>query len=144
MIERATMSRRPRLLAIMELGGYPNLLPLYKRLGFETDVVNSQRKAQSYLKKRIPEVIVAEYNFQSDFRDRTSNLESLMARLQRHPRVRVIVFFQDEFRHKLDNLLSRFPVFEAISFPVEAEKVEIALRRALEQRDREILVSGYQ
>lgn len=138
------MSRRPRLLAIMELGGYPNLLPLYKRLGFETEVVNSQRKAQSYLKKRIPDVIVAEYNFQSDFRDRTSNLETLMARLQRHPSVKVIVFFQDEFRHKLDDLLSRFPVFEAISFPVEAEKVEIALRRALEQRGREISVSGRQ
>jgi len=138
------MSRRPRLLAIMELGGYPNLLPLYKRLGFETEVVNSQRKAQSYLKKRIPDVIVAEYNFQSDFRDRTSNLETLMARLQRHPGVRVIVFFQDEFRHKLDNLLSRFLVFEAIPFPVEAEKVEIVLRRVLEQTDREILVSGHQ
>ena len=74
----------PRLLAIMELGGYPNLAPLYKRLGFESEVVNSQRKAQAYLKKRIPDVIVAEYNFQSDFRDRTSNLETLMARLQRH------------------------------------------------------------
>lgn len=52
-----------RLLAIIELGGYPNLLPLYQRLGFEVDVVNSQRKARSYLKKTIPDVIVAEYIF---------------------------------------------------------------------------------
>jgi DNA-binding NtrC family response regulator len=123
-------------LAIIELGGYPNLTPLYKRLGFETQVVNSQRKAQSYLKKRVPDVIVAEYNFQSDFRDRTSNLETLMARLQRHPQVKVIVFFQSEFRHKLDNLLSRFPVFEAIPFPVESGNLEAALRRALEVTDR--------
>jgi DNA-binding NtrC family response regulator len=121
----------PRLLAIMELGGYPNLTPLYKRLGFETEVVNSQRKAQSYLRKAIPDIIVAEYNFQSDFRDRTSNLETLMARLQRYPQVKVIVFFQSEFRHKLDSLLSRFPVFEAIAFPIQPEKVEAALRRAL-------------
>lgn len=120
-----------RLLAILELGGYPNLTPLYKRLGFGTDVVNSQRKAQSYLKKRIPDVIVAEYNFQSDFRDRTSNLETLMARLQRHPQVKVIVFYQDEFRHKLDYLLSRFPIFEAIPFPVDPARVEAALERAL-------------
>jgi len=132
MIERATMSRRPRLLAIMELGGYPNLLPLYKRLGFETDVVNSQRKAQSYLKKRIPEVIVAEYNFQSDFRDRTSNLETLMARLQRHPRVRVIVFYQPEYLHKFDTLRERFPIFEAIPLPVDLPRVEAALVRAIE------------
>jgi len=124
----------PRLLAIMELGGYPNLIPLYGRLGFCPEVVNSQRKAQSYLKKRIPNVIVAEYNFQSDFRDRTSNLETLMARLQRHPEVKVVVFFQSEFRHKLDNLRSRFPIFEAIAFPIVPEKVETALRRALAER----------
>jgi DNA integrity scanning protein DisA with diadenylate cyclase activity len=127
--------RTARLLAIVELGGYPNLIPLYKRLDFETEVVNSQRKAQSYLKKAIPDIIVAEYNFQSDFRDRTSNLETLMARLQRYPRVKVIVFFQDEFRHKLDNLMSRFPVFEAIPFPVGPEMVEAALRRALAAMD---------
>ena len=128
-------NQSPRLLAIMELGGYPNLAPLYRRLGFETEFVNSQRKAQSFLKKRIPDVVVAEYNFQSDFRDRTSNLETLMARLQRHPQVKVIVFFQNEFRHKLDNLLSRFPVFEAIPFPVELAKMEAALRRALASRE---------
>lgn len=121
----------PHLLAIMELGGYPNLVPLYKRLGFEAQVVNSQRKAQSYLKKRIPDVVVAEYNFQSDFRDRTSNLETLMARLQPHPKVKVIVFYQDNFRHKLEVLLSRFPVFEAIPFPVTPQQVESALRRVL-------------
>ena len=126
----------PYLLAIMELGGYPNLAPLYRRLGFETEIVGSQRKAQSFLKQQIPDVIVAEYNFQSDFRDRTSNLEALMAHLQRHPEVKVIVFYQDEYRHKLDNLLSRFAVFETIPFPVEPAKVEAALRRALGESDK--------
>jgi DNA-binding NtrC family response regulator len=122
----------PRLLAIIELGGYPNLGPIYRRLGVETEVVNSQRKALASLKKRIPDIIVAEYNFQSDFRDRTSNLETLMARLQRHPQVKVIVFYQTEYGHKLQNLASRFPIFEAIAFPVDTGKVEQALRRALE------------
>ncbi len=128
----------PTLLAIIELGGYPNMIALYKRLGFGTEVVNSQRKAQSYLKKRIPDVIVAEYNFQSDFRDRTSNLETLMARLQGHPQVKVVVFFQEEFRHKLEDLLARFPVFATIPFPVDPTQVEAALRRALSgDRDAE-------
>jgi DNA-binding NtrC family response regulator len=126
---------RPQLLAIVELGGYPNLIPLYKRLGFETELVGSQRKAQAFLKRRIPDVIVAEYNFQSDFRDRTSNLETLMARLQRYPSVKVICFYQREDRQKLERLTSRFPVFEAIPFPVEPAGVEAALRRALEEGD---------
>ena len=121
----------PSLLAILELGGYPNLIPVYRRLGFAAEVVTSQRKALAYLKKRLPDVIVAEYNFQSDFRDRTSNLETLMARLQRNPEVKVIVFFQKEHQPKLDNLLSRFPLFETIPVPVEPTRVESALRRAL-------------
>jgi len=121
-----------RLLAIIELGGYPNLGPIYRRLGVETEVVNSQRKALASLKKRIPDIIVAEYNFQSDFRDRTSNLETLMARLQRHPQVKVIVFYQSEYGHKLENLASRFPIFEAIAFPVDPGKVEQVLMRAME------------
>jgi len=123
----------PRLLAIVELGGYPNLVPVYRRLGFETEVVNSQRKALAHLKRQMPDVVVAEYNFQSDFRDRTSNLETLMARLQKHSGVKVIVFYQTEYLHKLENLTSRFPIFEAIPFPVEPGAVERSLRRALDQ-----------
>jgi DNA-binding NtrC family response regulator len=120
-----------RLLAIIELGGYPNLAPLYKRLGFEVELVSSQRKAQAWLKRQIPDVIVAEYNFQSDFRDRTSNLETLMARLQKHPEVKVIAFYQPEYAHKLADLQARFPLFATIPFPVDSAEVEVALTRAL-------------
>jgi len=59
-----------------------------------------------------------------------------MARLQHHPQVKVIVFFQDEYWQKLDNLLSRFPVFEAIPFPVKPTQVETALRRVLGKPDK--------
>ena len=121
----------PRLLAIMELGGYPNFMPLYRRLGFEAEVVSSQRKAQAWLKQATPDVVVAEYNFQSDFRDRTSNLETLMARLQRTPGVKVIVFYQPEHEPKLATLTALFPFFGTLAFPVDAEALEGLLRRAL-------------
>jgi DNA-binding NtrC family response regulator len=133
------MSEPGRLLAIVELGGYPNLFPLYQRLGFQAEVVSSQRKARGYLKKTIPQVIVAEYNFQSDFRDRTSNLETLMASLQKHPEVKVIVFYQSEHAPKLQVLRSRFPVFRALTFPITPEAVEEALRAAL---DSEAIAPG--
>lgn len=129
--DRAHTSDSPRLLAIIELGGYPNLLPLYRRLGFDTEVVNSQRKAQAALKKHLPDVIVTEYNFQSDFRDRTSNLETLMAYLQRHSGVKVIAFYQPEFLPKFEAMTARFPLFAAIPLPVTEAAVEEALRRAL-------------
>ncbi len=118
----------PALLSIIELGGYPNLLPLYQRLGFTVEVVNSQRKARGLLKKTLPDVIVAEYIFQSDFRDRTSNLETLMAVLQRHPQVRVVVFYLPEQAEKLATLEARFPLFAKIPFPITENEVETVLR----------------
>lgn len=120
----------PRLLAIVELGGYPNLLPLYQRLGFDVEVVNSQRKARSTIRKSLPDVVVAEYNFQSDFRDRTSNLETLMAVLQRHPQVRVVVFHLPEQAAKLALLEARFPLYAKIAFPITVEKLEPVLLEA--------------
>lgn len=118
----------PRLLSIIELGGYPNLFPLYQRLGFDVEIVNSQRKARAVIRKHCPDVIVAEYNFQSDFRDRTSNLETLMAVLQRHPDVRVLVFYLPEQAGKLGLLEARFPLFAKIPFPVTEQQVESVLR----------------
>jgi glucan phosphoethanolaminetransferase (alkaline phosphatase superfamily) len=117
-----------RLLAIIELGGYPNLVPLYQRLGFQVDVVQSQRKARSYLKKTVPDVIVAEYNFQTDFRDRSSNLETLMAILQKCPETRLIVFYLERHAEKFAQFRERWPVFAAVAFPVTEDKVEQALQ----------------
>jgi len=119
------MSRK--LLAIVELGGYPNLMPLYQRLGFDAEWVTSQRKARSWLKKQVPEVIVAEYNYQTDFRDRSSNLETLGATLQRHPEVKLLVFYPQEHQRYFDRFRERFPVWQAIPFPITEEKVEQAL-----------------
>ena len=119
-----------QLLAIVELGGYPNLIPLYRKLGFNVEVVNSQRKARGLLKRSLPDIIVAEYIFQSDFRDRTSNLETLMAVLQRHPEVRVIVFYLPEQAEKLAILEARFNLFAKIAYPITPDKVESALRAA--------------
>lgn len=123
------MSRR--LLSIIELGGYPNLAPLYQRLGFDVDIEHSQRKARSYLKRHTPEVVVAEFNVQSDFRDRSSNLETLCAVLQKQPQVKLVVFYFPEHQARLDALRARFPVHAAIPFPVTEDKVEAVLRDVL-------------
>ena len=92
--------------------------------------VNSVRRALSHLKKSIPDVVVAEFNFQSDFRDRTSNLESLMARLQRHPDTRVIVFYEQQYAAQFEKLRTRFPVFAALSYPISAADLARELSRA--------------
>ncbi len=117
----------PSLLAIIEMGGYPNFIPLYKSMGFTVEVVNSMHKARSALKKQAPDVIVAEYNFQSQFRDRTSNLETLMAVLQKHGGAKVIAFYEKETQHKLDQLTERFPLHATLTYPVQEGELRSAL-----------------
>jgi len=117
-----------QLLSIVEMGGYPDFKSLYKSKGFQTDTASSMRKAIKMLKKSRPDVIVAEFNFQSDFRDRTSSLESLMATVQGGGETRVIVFYEQEQRVQLERLLSVFDIYKIIPFPVDesllAETIE--------------------
>lgn len=117
-----------RLLAIVELGGYPNLLPLYQKLGFKADWVTSQRKARNYLKQQQPDLVVAEYNYQTDFRDRSSNLETLAAVLQRYPEVKLLVFYPREHETYFEKFCQQHSVWRAIRFPITPEKVEQVLQ----------------
>jgi len=109
------------LLSIIELGGYPNFRPLYESLGYEVVIETRMRKAIAGIRGRCPDVIVAEFNFQSDFRDRTSSLESLLAVVQRLPHTRVIVFYEEEFQPQFDQLRQRLPVHHALRFPVQEQ-----------------------
>jgi hypothetical protein len=118
------------LLSIVELGGYPNFTPLYRELGYEVAVETRMRKAISYLKRRTPDVIVAEFNFQSDFRDRTSSLESLLAVVQRTPGIRVIVFYEEEYRPQFEVLQARLPVHHAHAYKVDEADVRACLLEA--------------
>ncbi|OGI44885.1 MAG: hypothetical protein A2150_03200 [Candidatus Muproteobacteria bacterium RBG_16_64_11] len=114
---------RPTPLAVVELGGYPNFAPLYGRAGFQVVVERSMRKALAFLKQTTPAVIVAEFNLQSDFRDRTSSLESLLAVVQRQAAVRVIVFYEPEHAHQLAKLRARIPEVEAMAYPIEPARL---------------------
>lgn len=119
---------QPRtLLSIIELGGYPNFTPLYEGAGYAVTAVVSVRKALGLLKTLQPDVVVAEFNYQSDFRDRTSSLESLLAVIQRNPQTRLIVFYEKEHEHQLDKLRARFPLHAALSYPIAPELLEKSL-----------------
>lgn len=126
--EGMSCEQNSMLLSIIELGGYPNFRPLYESLGFEVAVETRMRKALGFLKHRKVDVIVAEFNFQSDFRDRTSSLESLLAVVQRMPGTRVIVFYEKEFTPQFENLRARLPVHRALEFPVDASALKGCLQ----------------
>ena len=117
----------PLLLAVSEIGGYPNFAPLYEALGYEVVTETSMRKVLKLLKKRKPDVIVAEFNYQSDFRDRTSSLESMMSVVQRSKDIRVIIFYDKEHKNQLAKLQARYELFATISFPVDEPTLKSAV-----------------
>ena len=124
----AANSSKRLLLSIIELGGYPNFTPLYQQAGYTVESVTSVRKALGLLKKINPDVIVAEFNFQSDFRDRTSSLESLLAVVQRSPKTKVIVFYENEHAHQLARLQAQCPIHAALAYPIDTQLLEASLR----------------
>lgn len=116
-----------RLLSIVEQGGYPLYDTIYKQAGYQVTMVESMRKAVASIKKKLPDVIVAEFNFQSDFRDRTSSLETLLASIQKYPNTRVVVFYDRENADKLNRLLAAREVHTTLTYPID----ETALLNAL-------------
>jgi len=115
------------LLSIIELGGYPDLNPIYKKYGYNPIVVYSMRKALGVLKKTKPEVVVAEFNYQSDFRDRTSTLESLFAIAQRNSEMKLIVFYEKEYLHQFERLKARYGFHATFSYPIVEEEIDAVL-----------------
>ena len=117
------------MLAIVELGGYPNFTAMYERCGYQVTMSHNMRKAMAILRKEKPDLVVAEFNYQSDFRDRTSTLESLLATIERmqqsHSKsIQVIVFYEHEYLHQLQKLQAMFSNFDALPYPVTEQQLE--------------------
>lgn len=122
-------SQPKKLLAVIEFIEHARFPPLYKELGFEVAVEWQVRKAVSLLKKMRPDVIVADFYFQSDFRDRLSNLESLLAAAQLLKDVTILVFYEAANEAALDKVRERMRIDAALATPV----TEAAVRSVLSE-----------
>ena len=114
----------PLLLNVIELLGYPNLRALYERLGYRVHTEFAVRKAISFMRKEKPAVIVADFYFQQDFRDRVSNLESLLAAAQSGKEVKTLVLYGSAHEHALARLRQRFRIDAALTLPAKEAEVE--------------------
>lgn len=122
-----SVSNKPVLLAITELGGYPDFTSLYESLGYQVEKTDSVRKAVKLIRSKKPSVMVAEFNFQSDFRDRTSSLETLLSSTQGVTDVSVIVFYEKEFEPQYQRFLQTFSVAASLMFPLDEAELRSAL-----------------
>lgn len=116
-----------QLLAVVEQGGYPDFTSLYESLGYQVETVNTPRKANSFLKKHPVHMLVCEFNFQTDFRDRTSSLESILASVQHQSDIKVVVFLDADNTERFKRVSSRFPIHQTLVFPFD----EAQLRQAV-------------
>lgn len=115
---------RPVLLSIIEFGGYPDFTSLYESLGYQVIKTDSVRKAVKLIRQHKPEVMVAEFNFQSDFRDRTSSLETLLSSTQGVTDASMIVFYEKESEPQYQRFLQTFDVAASLSFPVDEAQLK--------------------
>jgi len=118
---------KPVLLSIIELGGYPDFTPLYESLGYQVLRADSVRKAVKLIRREKPSVMIAEFNFQSDFRDRTSSLETLLSSTQGVTNADMIVFYEKEYNLQYQQFLQSFEVAASLVFPIDEMQLKSAL-----------------
>jgi len=121
------MSSPPSLLMVNAFIGTAGYKKLYQELGFAVVTEWSERKAISLVRKTPPAVIVADFYHQTDFRDRLSNLESLLATAQSAPGTRILVFYESAHQAALDKVRQRLRIDIALPMPVD----EVILRATL-------------
>ena len=119
---------RPVLLSIIEFGGYPDFTPLYEAQGYHVVKTDSVRKAVKLIRKHKPRVMVAEFNFQSDFRDRTSSLETLLSSTQGVTEASMIVFYEKESEVQYQRFLQSYEVAASLTFPVDEQQLRTSLQ----------------
>lgn len=119
---------KPILLSVVELGGYPDFTPVYESFGYQVIKAESVRKAIKLIRKHKPQVMVAEFNFQSDFRDRTSSLETLVSSAQGVTDVSMVVFYEKESEPHYQRFLQSFTVAASLTFPIDMDELKTALQ----------------
>lgn len=119
---------RPQLLAVVEFLAHNRLKAVYAAAGFGVQTEFAVRKAIGWLRKNKVRVVVADFYHQPDFRDRVSNLESLLATVQPMPEVKVLVYYDPSHQAALDKVRQRFRIDAALAVPVQDDALRELLK----------------
>jgi DNA-binding NarL/FixJ family response regulator len=126
------MSTQATLLMVNAFIGTAGYKKLYQELGYTVVTEWTERKAISLVRKSPPAVIVADFYHQTDFRDRLSNLESLLATAQSAPGTRILVFYEAAHQDVLDKVRARLRIDAAFTLPVQEDELRARLQTWLE------------
>jgi DNA-binding NarL/FixJ family response regulator len=126
------MSTPLSLLMVNAFIGTANYKKLYQELGYAVVTEWSERKAIALVRKTPPAVIVADFFHQTDFRDRLSNLESLLATAQASPATRILVFYEAPHQAALKKVSDRLRIDAALTLPVQEDRLRATLQAWLD------------
>lgn len=114
------MNASANLLVLTEFLPHNSFISVYRELGFNVVQEWTPRKASAQLRKVRPDILVADFYYQPDFRDRVSNLESLLATAQQAvPNPKTLVFYDPAHWHALEKVQHRFHIDAALTLPVD-------------------------
>ena len=116
---------------IIESPAHPDLSGLATRLGLERLGFTAQRKAMSSLKRRPPDIVVADFFFgwgNNYAGANISNLDVLLRSLQRFaPRARVVVLADPTEAPHVDRLAELFELHAVVKLPASEDDLLKAL-----------------
>ncbi len=117
-----------RLLFFVDEGGFDDYTSLFVSMGFSVDFEDSARKATQLAKKNQYQVLVAEFNYNPEFRDRVSNIESLLSTLEAHsPEVKIIILYDEIKQTQLNQLAQRYRIDHRLTFPIDAQTIKACI-----------------
>lgn len=119
---------QPKLLAVVEFMEHARLPALYADCGYAVSTEWSVRKAVTLLGRLKPAVVVADFYAQSDFRDRVSNVESLLATAQPLG-TRILLLHRAEDGAALERVGGRLRIDAAFPMPADEAALAAQLRQ---------------
>jgi hypothetical protein len=125
-----------KILFVIEIGGFPLKFDALLAAGHEVEYTSSMRKAIPLLKKLQPDIMLAEFQYTSQFRDRDSNMDTIMTQIvSRSPHTKVIALVEEEQQIHYERLKSRFDnIRDQLYFPFEAADLDNKIFQLLDQQ----------
>jgi HJR/Mrr/RecB family endonuclease len=121
-----------RALFFIDFGGFDDFTKVLTDFGFSVDKETNPRKATKLAKNTHYDLVLAEFHYNPEFRDRVSNTESILATLQhKSPNAKIILLYDTIFADKLAQLKKRYKIDKVLSFPVSENQIQIVLEEIL-------------
>jgi DNA-binding NtrC family response regulator len=113
-----------KLLFFVDVGGFDDFTPIFQELGYSVDFETNPRKAVKLAKKNQYSAVVAEFSYNPEFRDRVSNIESIIATLQHtSPDAKIIVLYDSINTDKLVQFQKRYTIDVVLPFPIDSTRI---------------------